>query len=133
VQKLPAGHCLLIERGKPVPSPVGWWDVSFARPARGSAIRFQEELVDLLREAVRSRMVADVPLGAFLSGGIDSSAVVAFMAEASRKGVETCSIGFDEADHDETRYASLVAGRFATNHRTRTVAAEDFGLIDTLA
>ena len=77
-------------------------------------------------------MVADVPLGAFLSGGVDSSAVVAFMAEASRGAVETCSIGFDEADHDETRYAAQVAERFATNHRSRIVAADDFGLIDTL-
>ncbi len=133
VHKLPAGHCLLIERGKPVPAPVAWWDVNFTKPARGSAPQFQEELVDHLREAVRSRMVADVPLGAFLSGGVDSSAVVAFMAEASRKGVETCSIGFDQADHDETRYAAMVAERFATRHRTRTVAADDFGLIDTLA
>ena len=90
-------------------------------------------MVERLRAAVRSRMVADVPLGAFLSGGVDSSAVVAFMAEASRSAVETCSIGFDEADHDETRYAALVAERFATNHRSRIVAADDFGLIDTLA
>jgi asparagine synthase (glutamine-hydrolysing) len=72
-------------------------------------------------------MVADVPLGAFLSGGVDSSAVVAFMAEASRSAVETCSIGFDEADHDETRWAAMVAERFATNHRSRIVAADDFG------
>src|SRR3546814_20475369 len=78
-------------------------------------------------------MVADVPLGAFLSGGVDSSSVVALMAEASRSAVETCSIGFDEADHDETRHAKLVADRFATRHRSRTVAADDFGLIDTLA
>ena len=78
-------------------------------------------------------MVADVPLGAFLSGGVDSSAVVAIMAEASRKAVETCSIGFDEADHDATRYAAMVAERFATRHRTRTVAADDFALIDRLA
>jgi asparagine synthase (glutamine-hydrolysing) len=77
-------------------------------------------------------MVADVPLGAFLSGGVDSSAVVALMAEASRSAVETCSIGFDEADHDETLYASMVAERFATNHRMRRVAADDFGLIDLL-
>src|SRR3546814_13907290 len=55
------------------------------------------------------------------------------MAEASRSAVETCSIGFDEADHDETRHAKLVADRFATRHRSRTVAADDFGLIDTLA
>src|SRR3546814_19548761 len=78
-------------------------------------------------------MVADVPLGAFLSGGVDSSSVVALMAEASRSAVETCSIGFDEADHDETRHAKLVADRFATRHRSRTVAADDFGLIETLA
>jgi asparagine synthase (glutamine-hydrolysing) len=115
-----------------VPAPVAWWDVSFAQPARGSATKLGEELVAHLREAVRSRMVADVPLGAFLSGGVDSSAVVAFMAEASRKGVETCSIGFAEADHDETRYAAMVAERFATHHRSRTVSADDFGLIDTL-
>ncbi|HZF96049.1 MAG TPA: asparagine synthase-related protein, partial [Allosphingosinicella sp.] len=83
--------------------------------------------------AVRSRMVADVPLGAFLSGGVDSSAVVAFMAEASRQAVRTCSIGFDEADHDETAHAALVAERFATSHRTRIVASGDFSLIDTLA
>src|SRR3546814_6246582 len=78
-------------------------------------------------------MVADVPLGAFLSVVVDSSSVVALMAEASRSAVETCSIGFDEADHDEPRHAKLVADRFATRHRSRTVAADDFGLIDTLA
>jgi asparagine synthase (glutamine-hydrolysing) len=83
-------------------------------------------------EAVRSRLVSDVPLGAFLSGGVDSSSVVAMMAEASKAAVETCSIGFDEADHDETEYADAVAARFATNHRKRIVAADDFALIDTL-
>lgn len=133
VKKLPAGHFLLVKRGRGVPAPTNWWDVDFSNPSRASAASLEEELVERLREAVRSRMVADVPLGAFLSGGVDSSAVVAFMAEASRKAVETCSIGFDEADHDETRYAAIVAERFATRHRTRTVAADDFELIDTLA
>jgi asparagine synthase (glutamine-hydrolysing) len=133
VRKLPAGHFLLVRRGRGVPAPARWWDVDFASPSRASAASLEEELVEHLREAVRSRMVADVPLGAFLSGGVDSSAVVAFMAEASRKAVETCSIGFDEADHDETRYAAMVAERFATSHRSRIVAAEDFALIDTLA
>jgi asparagine synthase (glutamine-hydrolysing) len=133
VRKLPAGHFLLVRRGKGVPEPACWWDVDFASPSGASAADLEEELVERMREAVRSRMVADVPLGAFLSGGVDSSAVVAFMAEASRKAVETCSIGFDEADHDETRYAALVAERFATSHRTRKVAADDFALIDTLA
>ena len=133
VRKLPAGHYLLVRRGRAAPSPVQWWDVDFTNPSRARAQALEEEMVERLRAAVRSRMVADVPLGAFLSGGIDSSAVVAFMAEASREAVRTCSIGFDEADHDETRYAALVAERFATSHRTRKVAAADFSLIDTLA
>jgi asparagine synthase (glutamine-hydrolysing) len=133
VRKLPAGHYLLVRRGRPVPRPVCWWDVDFSNPVRRSTAALEEELVERLRAAVRSRMVADVPLGAFLSGGVDSSAVVAFMAEASREAVETCSIGFDEADHDETCYAAQVAALFATHHRSRIVASEDFGLIDTLA
>ena len=133
VEKLPAGHYLLIHRGRPVPKPVQWWDVDFSAPSKASASNLKEELMALMRQAVHSRMVADVPLGAFLSGGVDSSAVVALMAEASRKAVETCSIGFDEADHDETRYARMVAGRFATHHRSRIVVADDFALIDRLA
>jgi asparagine synthase (glutamine-hydrolysing) len=132
VSKLPAGHYLHIRRGRPVPEPTSWWDVDFTNPSTARTSALQDELLDLIRQAVRSRMVADVPVGAFLSGGVDSSAVVAFMAEASRSAVETCSIGFDEADHDETAYAAIVAERFATSHRTRTVAAGDFGLIDTL-
>ncbi|HEY0116577.1 MAG TPA: XrtA/PEP-CTERM system amidotransferase [Allosphingosinicella sp.] len=133
VRKLPAGHFLLARRGMPLPKPVQWWDVDFSSPSSRPEKELQEELVDRLRAAVRSRMVADVPLGAFLSGGVDSSAVVAFMAEASKHAVQTCSIGFDAADHDETRYAAMIAERFHTDHRTRTVAADDFALIDTLA
>ncbi len=98
-----------------MPEPTRWWDVDFTNPSRASAASLEEELVERLREAVRSRMVADVPLGAFLSGGVDSSAVVAFMAEASRKAVETCSIGFDEADH--RRDALRRDGRRALRHR----------------
>lgn len=132
VKKLPAGHHLSIRRGRPLPAPAGWWDISFADRATGSAAALEEELVGHLREGVRSRMIADVPLGAFLSGGVDSSSVVALMAEASRAAVRTCSIGFDEADHDETRHARLVAERFVTEHRERIVSVDDFALIDTL-
>ncbi|TPG18631.1 amidotransferase 1, exosortase A system-associated [Sphingomonas koreensis] len=132
VQKLAAGHSLLVERGKPVPRPQQWWDVDFSSRARGSARALEEQLVDLMRAGVRSRLVSDVPLGAFLSGGVDSSAVVALMAEASKRAVKTCTIGFDEAGHDERGYADSVAKRFATDHRTRVVAADDFALIDTL-
>jgi asparagine synthase (glutamine-hydrolysing) len=133
VRKLPAGHYLLVRRGQPLPPPVQWWDVDFSSPSTRPEKALQEELVDRLRTAVRLRMVADVPLGAFLSGGVDSSAVVAFMAEASKQAVQTSSIGFDQADHDETRYAAMIAERFHTDHRTRIVAADDFALIDRLA
>ncbi len=132
VKKLAAGHCLLVERGKSVPRPVEWWDLDFSNRARGSARALEDELVQRLRAAVRSRMVADVPLGAFLSGGVDSSTVVALMAEASKRAVKTCTIGFDEGGYDERRYASEVAARFATDHSERVVAADDFGLVDTL-
>lgn len=132
VRKLAAGHYLHVRRGRPVPQPVGWWDVDFTHPAKTSVAALEEELVEHIRTAVRSRMIADVPLGAFLSGGVDSSAVVAMMAETSRSAVETCSIGFDQPDHDETRYARMVAERFATHHRSRTVAADDFSAVDAL-
>lgn len=132
VRKLPAGHFLMVDRGKPVPEPRQWWDLDFSARTKGSVRDLQAQLTDHLRAAVRSRMVADVPLGAFLSGGVDSSAVVALMAEASKSAVRTCTIGFDEAGHDERGYARLVAERFATDHRTRIVAADDFALIDRL-
>jgi asparagine synthase (glutamine-hydrolysing) len=132
VKKLPAGHHMILRRNHRLPEPSRWWDMDFSASARGSVKDLEHQLTDHMRMAVRSRMVADVPLGAFLSGGVDSSSVVALMAEASRKAVETCSIGFDVPDLDETAHARLVAERFATNHRERIVSPDDFGLIDTL-
>lgn len=132
VQKLPAGSLLVLDRGKPVPRPRRWWDIDFSNRATGSVRDLEAELIERMRAAVTSRMVADVPLGAFLSGGVDSSAVVALMAEASPRAVRTCSIGFAEADHDETRYARMIAQRFATDHRERIVRSDDVSLIDTL-
>jgi asparagine synthase (glutamine-hydrolysing) len=133
VRKLGAGHYLLLQRGRSIPKPVRWWDVDFSSQSDASVAELSAELMERLRDAVRSRMVADVPLGAFLSGGVDSSVVVAFMAEASRRAVRTCSIGFDQPDLDETSYARLIAERFATRHQARTVASNDFELLDTLA
>jgi asparagine synthase (glutamine-hydrolysing) len=77
--------------------------------------------------------VADVPLGAFLSGGVDSSAVVAMMAQQNNETVNTCSIGFDDPDFDESAFADQVAQRYATRHHAQVVSKDDYGLIDTLA
>ncbi|WP_230481530.1 XrtA/PEP-CTERM system amidotransferase [Sphingomonas sp. Leaf21] len=132
VQKLAAGHFLLIERGKPVPRPRLWWDIDFSHRETGSPAQLAEGLLERMREGVTSRMVADVPLGAFLSGGVDSSGVVALMAEASALAVRTCTIGFEEAGLDERGHAQAVARRFATDHAERVVRADDFALIDTL-
>ena len=133
VKKLPAGHYLMLERGKPLSEPVRYWDVDFSRRARGSVADLQAELLYHMREAVASRMVADVPLGAFLSGGVDSSTVVALMAERSTQAVKTCSIGFDVAALDESDYARRIAERFATDHRSRTVSPDDIAIIDAVA
>lgn len=133
VEKLPAGHFRLLKHDSPPAAPRQWWDVSFADRHSRKTADLSAELLHLMREAVSSRMVADVPLGAFLSGGVDSSSVVALMAEASREPVRTCSIGFDVAALDETAYARQVAERFGTDHRSRMVDPEDFALVDRLA
>ena len=133
VEKLAAGHYLRLELGKPRPAARQWWDVSFAERRRGSAADLGAEMLDLMRDAVRSRMVADVPLGAFLSGGVDSSSVVALMAEASGAPVTTCSIGFDVKALDESDYARRVAEQFGADHHARIVSPDDFAGIDELA
>lgn len=133
VRKLGGGQTLRLVRGRPLPPPQRYWDVSFAERSRAKPDALEEELVALMRQAVRSRMVADVPLGAFLSGGVDSSSVVALMAEASAQAVKTCTIGFDVASLDETAYADRIARRFATDHSVRIVSPDDYGLIDRLA
>jgi asparagine synthase (glutamine-hydrolysing) len=133
VEKLPAGHYRLLRHEAAPTAPVQWWDISFAERRRGKDADLEAELLHLLRDAVTSRMVADVPLGAFLSGGVDSSAVVALMAEASSSPVKTCSIGFDVAALDESSYASAVAERFHTDHRSRLVSPDDFSAVDEVA
>jgi asparagine synthase (glutamine-hydrolysing) len=133
VEKLPAGHYRLLRHDQSPAAPVQWWDVDFSQRHKGSTADLSAQLLHLMRQGVESRMVADVPLGAFLSGGVDSSSVVALMAEASREPVNTCSIGFDVAALDETSYARRIAEQFGTNHRERTVDPNDFGAVELLA
>ena len=132
-QKLSPGHSLAIRRGESVGQPVEYWDVRFTLDNKISQADAEAELVDRLRESVRLRMIAEVPLGAFLSGGVDSSAVVAMMAGLSQEPVNTCSIAFDDPAFNESAFAQKVADRYHTNHRVETVKSDDFDLIDTLA
>jgi len=133
VFKLPPGHTLLIERGQPVPQSREYWDIPFTLFDAPSEQDLREALLEQLREAVDIRLVSEVPLGAFLSGGVDSSAVVAMMAQLQQDPVNTCAIGFDVKQFNETEYARTVAERYHTNHHEQIVDSDDFGLLDTLA
>ncbi|MCP4117303.1 MAG: asparagine synthase (glutamine-hydrolyzing) [Desulfobacteraceae bacterium] len=98
-----------------------YWDVSFAHPNLKSRDEISEELYDILDQSVNYRMISDVPLGAFLSGGIDSSCVVAMMALRNNDPVTTCSIGFDSEEYDEVQFAKTVADIYKTDHHELTV------------
>jgi asparagine synthase (glutamine-hydrolysing) len=131
--KLPPGHTLCVRRGASLPAPQAYWDVPFTPVAVASEAQVADELTARLADAVRMRLVADVPLGAFLSGGVDSSAVVAMMARGAREPVNTCAIGFGEDQYDESGYARMVAAHCATRHHELRVDGDDTGLIDCLA
>jgi asparagine synthase (glutamine-hydrolysing) len=113
VRKLLPGHRLIFQAGRLTVEP--YWDIQLCEPPKDSATCV-EMLTDLIRDAVRLRLVSDVPLGALLSGGIDSSTIVAFMSEASSMPVRTYSIGFDDQTYDELPYARTIAARYGTDH-----------------
>ncbi|MBI3817889.1 MAG: asparagine synthase (glutamine-hydrolyzing) [Planctomycetes bacterium] len=109
-----------------------YWRPSFANPLTDSPGAIAEELSYRLDEAVKLRMIAEVPLGAFLSGGVDSSAVVASMARQSSLPIKTCSVGFEDREHDEREQAAFVANLFKTDHWSRLVPADPALVLDTL-
>jgi len=131
--KLPPGHWLSWRAGEPQPMPRQYWDLPFQVAADITVDDATARLRCLLDESVASQMVADVPLGAFLSGGVDSSAVVASMCRVGHGVVNTCAIGFDHAGFDETAYARQVAQHLHTTHFEEHVDSDDHDLLDTLA
>lgn len=133
VRKLAPAHCLLVERGRELREPRAYWELHFVDGGRATPEEVEEELIARLRESVRMRMIADVPLGAFLSGGVDSSAVVAMMAGLKAEPVSTFSISFGARKWDESAYAVEVAGRYGTDHHVRAVDSDSFDLLDRLA
>jgi asparagine synthase (glutamine-hydrolysing) len=134
VNKLEPGTYLCAKRGKSLPDPVRYWDVPLDTSSMPQASFDDtcEELRSQLKASVDRRLVADVPLGAFLSGGIDSSAVVAMMRELETESILTCSIGFNEKRYDESVFADIVAQAKKTNHKSEKVEAGDYGLLEKL-
>ncbi len=114
VVELPPAHTLTLRQGKW--NTTSYWKPSFENKIQVSVNEASERLEHLLEESVRLRMISDVPLGAFLSGGIDSSAVVATMAKLSSRPIKTFSIGFEEQGFNELPYARMVAERYGTDH-----------------
>lgn len=131
--KLPPGHTLTVRRGETLPAPREYWDVAFTLDNPVSEADARAELLARLEESVRLRLIAEVPLGAFLSGGVDSSAVVATMAAVAPEPVRTCSIAFSDPAFDESHYAARVAERLGTQHFVHRVDVDDFDLLDELA
>ena len=130
IHKLAPGHLLTVSLAKPEPVVRAWWSGTevaargVAQPFVGSPEQAVNALEALLRDAVTQQMMADVPLGAFLSGGIDSSTVVALMQAQSRRPVRTFSIGFHEEGYNEAEHAKAVAQHLGTDHTELYVTAQ---------
>lgn len=110
-----------------------YWDLSFGHVEQRSEAEWGELLRHELCEATRIRLMSDVPLGAFLSGGIDSSSVVAMMSHLMKRAVTTCSIGFQEEKYNEAEYARQIAELFSTDHHEQTVQPDALDIVDKLA
>src|SRR5205085_199727 len=128
-RKLPAGTILTVKPGQTWVTPKPYWTakamIEQAEPFAGSEAEAAEQLDALLRDAVGLRMIADVPLGAFLSGGIDSSTVVALMQAQSSRPVKTFTIGFHEDDYNEAAHAKRIAQHLGTEHTELYLTAQD--------
>jgi asparagine synthase (glutamine-hydrolysing) len=134
VRKLAPGSWLTVdlESGTPVLTEQRYWELSYEPKRQLSLADAQTELREVLTEAVRLRMLSDVPLGAFLSGGIDSSIVVGLMANLSSTPVKTFSIGFEEAGWSELEHAARIARLWGTDHHEHVVKADALSILPTL-
>lgn len=124
LHRLPAAHKLVVERCG-VPQASRWWQLTFEPKWNISDHDAIEQARTLLDAAVQRRLISEVPLGAFLSGGIDSSAVVALMAKRTTRAVKTFSIGFEERRYSETHYARQIAERYKTDHHEFIFRSQD--------
>jgi asparagine synthase (glutamine-hydrolysing) len=133
VRKLEPGHFIIAAHGSRSLEPKQYWNLRFReRAERADERELCEELYGRFKRAVQRRLLAEVPLGAFLSGGVDSSAVVTAMSEITNEPVRTCSISFGDPRYNEAAYAERVATRLGTNHRVEQVDPDDFSLVDQM-
>ena len=130
ILKLPPAHTLVCENGQV--RVERYWDVDFSPKLELSDGEWSERILALLQDAVRIRLISDVPLGALLSGGIDSSMVVALMGKVSNRAVQTFSIGFDEGEYNELPYARRVADRLGTDHHDEVVRPDAAAVLPEL-
>lgn len=130
IMKLPPGH-FLIYQNEDIKIEK-YWELDFSMKLKLSERDYCDRLMELLEECTRIRLISDVPLGAFLSGGIDSSAVVYMMSKLSSKPVKTFSIGFDDEKYSELKYAKVIAERFKTDHHEYIVKPDAIELLPKL-
>ena len=130
IKKVMPGHMLIYKDNKT--EERCYWSPEYSTNMRMSEVEAAERILDILKDAVKIRMISDVPLGAFLSGGIDSSTVVALMSQLSTKPIKTFSIGFEEGAFSELRHARRVAERYHTDHKEMIVRPDILELIPTL-
>lgn len=129
VFKLPAGHRMTVRMGEPFQKIETYWEPDFTHKKRFRKEELLVQLDDTLRDSVKRHLVADVPFGALLSGGIDSSLIVSYMAELLGKQVKTFAIGFDDEAVSELKYARIVAEKYGTDHHEEIVK---FDAMETL-
>ncbi|HEV3446672.1 MAG TPA: asparagine synthase (glutamine-hydrolyzing) [Gemmataceae bacterium] len=132
IEKLPPAHCLVADPGSLERPPRRYWQLRFEPDYKPNAEEWQDAIRAKVAEAVRLHLIADVPVGAFLSGGLDSSMVVCCATELNNGPLQTFSIGFREEAFSELPHAREVATRFATRHTEEIVTADAVGLLDEL-
>jgi asparagine synthase (glutamine-hydrolysing) len=129
INKLEAGNMLIVEDNE-IKSKQ-YWDVKF-KPQDKDENYFIEKLIELLKDSIEKRLIADVPLGVFLSGGVDSSLLVALMSEVTKEKIKTFSVGFKDQSYNELDEARLIAGKYKTDHHEITLEPDILGLIDKM-
>ena len=132
IKKVKAAHFIIIDFAGKISEQQSYWDVDFSKKQTKTKKEWLEATEAVIKDSVKAHLVSDVPFGAFLSGGIDSSLVVDYMSQLLNKPVETFSIGFEEEEFNELKYSEVVAKKFNTNHHTEIVKPDALAILPKL-